>query len=245
MSVRHTTAPPTPRTIDLPKDRLYHVLSVGASVSAEVELTDEDFEAAVHRYVEEVGTGMSVAARRDMTDRALRLAKQGTEYVKSRGKEAAKRTSKYIMKKSREAAKQLVNEVDRQRTGAYRPALWHELTTSKITKRICTDYRRHIEQEGWKKIKAAAANDPLYKTQVVYADTGANAHARIEITSKEVKVTIASSLESRIQEVSRTRPIEATISFEELKKITDDLVRAVVAQFREQLKEYVGGGPRS
>ena len=232
-------------------ERLPHVLSVGAPVGASVgapvdapagvpmstpmvvEMTDAEFEFEVERLVNEVSIakGMSSEDRKKMAGDALDLAKRGGNGA-YRG---VSKTSKYAMGKSKGAARDIVDHVQRTWAGAKKPSHWAvQKTYKEAAKRLIKSYKMHIEKKGWENIKSAEKG-----TRVVYAETGMNLHAKIEITKEYVKIQIANSMQGFEENVVNGTvtfgEMVQTMDFADFTKALDNLITKTTTEF---YKEY-------
>jgi hypothetical protein len=114
------SAPVTAPTVASPgMDRLSHVLSVGATVSAPppasavIEMTDAEFEFEISRLIDETAIDMTAAERKEMRDKALQRAKDSGKYAYDQ----AGKARKYATEKTKEAAKEIVDYVHAARLG--------------------------------------------------------------------------------------------------------------------------------
>lgn len=196
----YVTAP----TVTSPEmGRLSHVLSVGATVSASpplpapavIEMTDAEFEFEIGRLVDEVAIGMTAAERKEMRDKALQRAKDVGRY----SYDQAGKARKYATEKTKDAAKEIVDYIQRAWAGAKKPAHWFlQKDHKEAAKRLITSYKMHFEKKGWENIKLAAdLSDGVGPERVIFAETGMNLHAKIDIDAEKVELMVINSMPGR------------------------------------------------
>lgn len=190
-----------PTTCSPGMDRLSHVLSVGATVSAPppapvvIEMTDAEFEFEIDRLIGEASIDMTAEERKQMRDKALQRAKDSGKYAYDQ----AGKARKYTTEKTKAAAKEIVDFVNRAWAGAKKPSHWVVQKDHKeAAKRLIKSYKMHFEKRSWDNIKMATAYDNgVGPERVIYAETGMNLHAKIDIDSEKVQVIVANSMPGR------------------------------------------------
>ena len=212
---------------NLPTNRLHTVLRAGHAQTA-VDVSDEAFEMMVHNEVEDIGAKMKMSKeeRNRMKAEALRVAKKKG----MQGVEKGKKASKYAAKKSKEGATELVDFVQRSWAGAKNPAHWLTLSTSNLSSRLIKDYKRAIEKKGWENVKKSAS-----ATRVIYAESSANMHARLEISRKDVKIEISNSMIGSSESVHGDKTFGSQVddmAYSQFTKVTDALIKELVAEFK-------------
>jgi hypothetical protein len=195
-------APFTAPTVASPgMDRLSHVLSVGATVTPPppapvvIEMTDAEFEFEIGRLVDEMAIDMTAEERKAMRDRSLQRAKDGGRYAYDQ----AGKARKYASEKTKEAAKEIVDYVQRAWAGAKKPAHWIlQKDHTEAAKRIMKSYKMYFEKKGWENIKLAADfSDRVGPERVIFAETGMNLHAKIDIDAEKVELRVINSMPGR------------------------------------------------
>jgi len=238
MSIRRNPTPPVSALADsvdptarpffnLPTSMLHSVLRAGHAQTA-VDVSDEAFEIMVANEVEDIGAKMKMSKeeRKRMKAEALRVAKKKGQEGVQKGKKA----SKYAAKKSKEAATELVDFVQRSWAGAKNPAHWLTLSTSELSRRLIKDYKRAIEKRGWENVKKSAS-----ATRVIYAESSANMHARLEISREEVTIEVSNSMVGSTESVEGSKTFGSQVddmAYSQFTKVTDALIKELVASFK-------------
>lgn len=237
-------ATPSAPTVSSPgMDRLSHVLSVGATVSAPppapvvIEMTDAEFEFEIDRLIGETSIDMTAAERKEMRDKALLRAKDSGKYAYDKAGQARK----YTTVKTKEAAKEIVDFVQRAWAGAKKPSHWAVQKDHKeAAKRLIKSYKMHFEKRSWENIKSAAAyENGISPERVIYAETGMNLHAKIDIDAEKVEVIVANSMPGREDATNgevKFGTLGQTTTFAGFTSALDTLIMDTTAKFYADFK---------